>query len=124
MNHWVILAVLLAFAALGSWATYEDGQASKWEGEFNSLQASYATAAASAITHAAAITAKDTQANQKQGTQAVAFAATKTQAIKVYYKTVYLPSLTKLDPKDEASKCANLAVPDSVLNSLSASPGH
>lgn len=124
MNPYAILGILLAFAALGCWATYEDGQASKWEGKYNTLQASYATAAASAITHAQAVSAKEKAANQKQGAQALASAATKQTAIKVYYKTVYLPSLTKLDPKDEASKCANLAVPDSVLTSLSASPGH
>lgn len=122
MNY---LSALLGIALAGAITTAAifRGNAAEWKDKYDSLQANYATAAASAITHAQAITAKDTKAIQNQGTNAVASAATKTAAIQVHYKTIYLPSLTKLDPKDEASKCANLPVPDSVLTSLPNGPG-
>ena len=123
MNYVSILLALSLAAAITTASIYR-ADSIRDKAALTTLKAQYATAAAAAITHAAAITAKDTKNLQTQGTTAVASAATKTQAIKVYYKTIYLPSLTKLDPKDEASKCANLAVPDSVLASLPGSAGH
>lgn len=110
-------------AGLGSWGAWEDGQASKAKADLESLKASYAIAAASAITHAQAVTAADTKNLQNQGRTAIASAATKNTAVQIHYKTVYLPSLTKLDPKDEANKCAGLPVPTAVLTSLPNGPG-
>jgi len=81
----------------------------------------YNVAAAAAVTHAQAITARDTANLQAQGRTAVASAATHTQAAQVYYKTVYVPKITYLARQpdaDEATKCAALPVPGAILDQL------
>ena len=98
-----------------------------WTGLFyykdkaDKIVGNYNTAAAAAVTHAAAITAKDTKILNKQGATAIASAVTQAQAVQVYYKTVYVPKITYLEKQpdaDEATKCAGLPVPGSVLGSL------
>lgn len=115
-----ILASLLGLSAI--FAGYEYVRANNAVNALSALKASYATAAASALTHAQAITAADTKALQVQGKTAVSSAATITKAAQVYYKTIYLPSIQKLDPTDEANKCASMPVPASILDGLH-SPG-
>lgn len=111
---YAVLALLILCGLEGTGLFYYKDKA-------DTIVARYNTAAAAAVTHAQAITAKDMQILQKQGATAVAAATTHTQAVQVYYKTIYVPKITYLEKQpdaDEATKCSGLPVPGSILDSL------
>lgn len=115
MNPWVILVVLLAFAGLGSWATYEDGQAAKWEGNFKSLQVSYALTAQKARDDATAQEQKDLAAINKKSSDAIQ-QATDAQSKAEREKEAYerkIEAASKLS--DLPHKCASVLVPPELI---------
>lgn len=116
MNPWLILAVLLALAGLGSWGTYENGRADKWEGKYNSLQASYKTAAVAAETHAQAIQAqqqKQLDSQTKDALSEASIATSKANAVRaVYLKR--LGELAATKPKDLPHLCAGVEIPEDL----------
>lgn len=116
MNPYAIILALILLAGLGSWGTYESGQASKWRGQFDSLKASYSQAAQQAKDDAQKQEAADEALNKKRASDAIsqASAATsKANATKAAYDKK-LADLAKSKPTDFPHICANVPMPEDL----------
>ena len=115
MNPWVILTVLVALAGLGSWGTYESGQASKWKGNYDSLQSSYKTAAVAAETHAQAIQAEQTADLQRQAHIAIQQAQTQANNAQSQLRAYQAKLAAAAMVKDLGHRCAGVEIPKDLV---------
>lgn len=117
MNPYAILGVLLAFAGLGSWATYESGQASKWRGQYDSLKASYQTAAQQAKDDAAKLEKEQMDDLDRQSKAAIDDARD-SELEAEQEKRIYeakLAALAKSKPTDLPHACAGQPIPADLI---------
>ena len=78
MNPWAILAALALYGGTFTYAVWERADAIKARADISTLEASYATKAAAAVTHAKAMEAADLADLNRQSAQALRQAQTQT----------------------------------------------
>lgn len=117
MNVYGIFGGLALLAFTASAAVYERGTAMTWKAKYDSLQASYQTAAVAAVTHAKAMEAADLKARDAQSIAAIqqaTYAANQAQLAAETYKQK-LAQLAGKPNLDLGHVCANTAIPAELV---------
>lgn len=116
VNPYIILALVLGYAGLGSWAVWERGDAANWQAKYSSLQASYNGAAIKAQQDAQAQEQLDLQNLAQQSTAAVGQAQLeKQQAQKQLVLYLQRGNEASKGKVDLAHQCFSVPVPADLL---------
>ena len=114
MNVYGFFGGLALLAITASTAVYERGEAAKWEGKYDSLQASYQTAAVAAVTHAKAMEASDLADLNRQSAQALKQAQIQTETAQSQLQA-YLAKGKQSKQMDMGHACFNVQIPADEL---------
>lgn len=117
MNPWAILAALALYGSTFTYAVWERADAIKARADISTLEASYTTKAAAAVTHAKAMEASDLADLNRQSAQALKQATSAANQAQLTAAT-YKQKLAQLAGKpnlDDGHRCAGVVIPKELI---------